>query len=303
MRSFTLLAILSVTLCAPPALAAELAFLRGNEVWVSDSHGKGQRRVAAFEDLDHSPPALSPDGKWVAVASGRDADTGLGQIQLIPTSGEPGRTLSFHDVHSASSPVFSPDGMVLAMVTARNVRRNADDMVIADMSITVAEIEGERVRHVLTEKDVLLDTGYLFDNPSFSSDGRHLAWQESGSDVSGGFRIVDTAGRELHRHPRSPDDHRPYWRPQLSPDGELVLCHSPSLEGGAGSVLVVDLETGIQLELVEGANPTFVADGAAIIYERRPPLHPEKTELWRLELSPGASPERIVEDGAAPTGW
>ncbi len=303
MRFRILFTLLLLTLSASPLQAAGLAFLRGNEVWVSDTHGKGQRRVAAFEELDHSPPALSPDGKWVAVASGHDPDTGLGQIQLAPTSGGETRILTFTDVHSASSPAFSPDGMLLALVTARNVRRNAEGMVVADMSLTVAEVQGERVRHVLTEKDVLLDAGYLFDNPSFSDDGRALAWQESGSDVSGGFHIVDTAGREIFRYPRDADDHRPYWRPQLTLGGEQVLCHSPSLTGGAGTVLVIDLESGIRLDLVEGGNPTFVDDGAAIVFERRPALNPEKTELWRLEMSPGAIPVRIVEDGGAPTGW
>ncbi len=304
MRQTNLFLLLCFTFILLPAwaFAADLAFFRGNEVWVCDAHGKGQRRIASFEELDRYPPSLSADGALVAVSVGNDKETGLGQIHIIPTSGGESRVLGFTGVHSAYCPTFSRDGKLLAMVAASSPHRDPSGGVFADMSLCVAELNGERVRHVITEKNTLLDGGYVFANPSFSPDSSQLAWQESGSDVSGGFQIVNVKGEQTFRFPKDPKAFQPYWRPSFSLDGTMVLCYTPSQEGKAGTTMLVDIESGFQLDIVEGANPTFVSDGDAIVFERLKQGKTPQSQLWRMELTPGSKPELIVENGEAPAG-
>ena len=286
--------------------AGSLVFVRGNEVWFADSHGRGQKMLKSLRNLDYSPPALSADGSLAAVAAGVMKHTGMGNIQYISVSTGEAKALRVDGVYSADNPSFAPDGLSLAFVAAFNPQMNrTDDLDVADMAVVVAPVRGGRPKVVVMAREHILDAGYAFAGPVISPDGTMVAYQEVGSDVSGGFVVRNLkSGREVFRFPMDKDDYTPYWRPQFTPDGRSLLCYSPAVDLDAKSLIqLVDMPSGRKTVLTRGATPTFVDRGRAIVFERPVPGGARPgSELWRLDLTPGAGPERIVRNGRAPAG-
>jgi len=150
----------------------------------------------------------------------------------------------------------------------------------------------------------VLDAGYAFAAPTFAPGGRRLAVQQSGSDVSGGFFVIDEKGEELFRFPVSADDYRPYWSPQFLPDGESMLCWSPRVSAtGEDEISLVRLQDLSRQVIAQGSRPTLVDGGTAIVYERCASVWSgDSCGLWHLGLHEGASPRRIIANGHAPAG-
>jgi len=137
------------------------------------------------------------------------------------------------------------------------------------------------------------------EHPSFSPDGRLIAYQHSGSDVSGGFSVIELTGKTVFRFPKSGSDPTPYWRPQFSPDGKQILCYSPATsEDKIDTIFMIDMKTGLKRRIIEGSNPAFVDSGRSIVFERWldkwSPEGNAKSDLWYLELKDGARPRKIL---------
>lgn len=282
--------------------AARLVFLRGNELWLSDSRGDGQRRIASIEELGEGNPALSPDGRLVALAVGFDDQMGLSRIRVFPVDGGASSEVAMEGIHGATGPCFTADGLGLLAVTASRLAHGPYDSLIADMAVTRCDLESGQWRHVVVSPGVFVDAGRQYAAPACSADGRLVAIQESGSDVSGGFFVLDAAGRQIWRYPVQADDYRPYWRPQFSSDGRRILCFSPSTdEESVDSIYLVEMDSGVRRRVTDGANAVFVDAGVAIVFERAGDCaEGEMTDLWRLDLRDDAVPERIVRDARNP---
>ena len=318
-RGFLALAILATILSLAAAAGAAdtagpagemVAFVRQGNIWVARVDGTGERKLTDFGAC--GGPSLSTDGKQAAFHCRGDQDiypdTGFGQIYLVETAGgEPSR-LKFEGVFAAEHPAFSPDGKSLVFVGLSEVRKQGkedDAQVFATMSVSIADIQTGKTRAVLRHKNSMLDAGYIYSNPAFSPDGQWILWQQSGSDVSGGFAITDLKGKTLFRFPSKGEDPMPYWGPSLATDGQTVLCYSPATSDTTeDTIYVVDRKTGKMAEVTTGASPAFVRNGTAIVFERWTNRWTEKasSNLWILELKPGASPRRIITDASEPAG-
>src|SRR5262245_29165749 len=80
-----------------------------------------------------SSPAVSPDGKWVALTvTGYDVkeDKALADIWLVPTAGGEARPLTTQD-SSDTNPAWSPDGKWIAFESKRGDDENPQLYVIA----------------------------------------------------------------------------------------------------------------------------------------------------------------------------
>jgi Tol biopolymer transport system component len=295
------------------ALAAEqpkLVFVRGGNIWIDDSDGAKARQLT--HSRQDGGPAVSPDGQWVAYYSGRGEETGFGQIFLIPAAGGLVQQFRHPEVQGGEHPAFSPDGKSLLFVglsDLKSIKTKDSDTVRATMSLTLAHLASGAVRRLLSRPNTDLDTGYIYSNPVFSPDGRLIAYQESGSDVSGGFAVIDLQGKRLFRFPKNARDATPYWRPQFSPDGQEMLCYSPATDAGKEDIIfLVRLASGQKTAVTLGSKPTYVDHGKAIVFERWPKERwgssgaAVKADLWRLELKPGANPKMIIADAAEPAG-
>ncbi len=220
----------------PPALAAEqakLAFVRGGNIWIADSDGANARQLT-HSHKDRGP-AVSPDGKWVAFYSGVGEETGFGQIFLIPSQGGIIQQFRHPEIQGGEHPTFSPDGKSLLFVGLSDLKvkkERGSELSFATMSLSLANLASGAVRRITSNPNTLLDTGYVYSNPAFSPDGKLIAYQESGSDVSGGFEVLNLQGQKIFRFPKNSRDATPYWRPQFTPDGKEILCYSPATDSG-----------------------------------------------------------------------
>jgi Tol biopolymer transport system component len=308
-------AMLSLAAAAGAAVAENpsaetIAFVRQGNIWVARVDGTGERRLTDFGAC--GGPALSPDGKQAAFHCRGDQDvhpdTGFGQIYLVETSGGEPRRMKFDGILAAEHPAFSPDGKSLVFVGLSEVKKEGKDedvQVRATLSVSIGDIQTGKTQTLLRQRNVLLDAGTVYSNPAFSPDGQRILWQHSGSDVSGGFQIADLKGKALFRFPSKGEDPTPYWGPSLALDGQTVLCYSPATsETSVDTIYTVDSKTGKSVEVTAGSSPAFVRNGTAIVFERWTNRWSDRasSNLWILELKPGASPRRIITDASEPAG-
>jgi Tol biopolymer transport system component len=307
----------ALLIMSPAAFAGtgKLVFVRGGNVWIANTDGTEARQLTSFEpgQYNNLGPALSPDGQWVAFSmpqKGRDK-----QLYLLPSRGGAVQPLRPAGIWAAWSPSFAPDGKSLLFVGMSQYRvdkKYGEDLSYATMSVSRMDLKEKHVRHIVSTPDLSMNAGHVYANPSFSPDGRKIAYQYSGTDVSGGFYVINLQGQTVFKFPRDPKNSDPYWRPQFSADGKEILCYSPqgTLESGSvekqqDPIYLVNMATQQARRIAGGWNPTFVDGGKAIVYEGWSPDRWEigfKPDLWRLDLAPGAQPRKILTDGAAPAG-
>lgn len=303
---------MALSIWGSTALAAELAklaFVRGGNIWIAGSDGANARQLT--HSRKDRGPAVSPDGNWVAFYSGVGEKTGFGQVFLIPSQGGIIQQFRHPEIQGGEHPAFSPDGKSLLFVGLSDLKvkkEGGSELSFATMSLSLADLASGAVRRITSKPKTLLDTGYVYSNPAFSPDGRLIAYQESGSDVSGGFVVLNLQGQRIFRFPNNSREATPYWRPQFTPDGKEILCYSPATDSGKeDAIYLVNPASGRKTTVALGCKPTLVDHGKAIVYERWPKERwtattPVKADLWRLALTPGAKPQKIVANAEEPAG-
>lgn len=189
-----------------------IAFLRapgpaGAELWVMNSDGSGQRRLAGAVTLDGftRPPTWSPDGRWIGFVG-------------IPDGGPPGVWIAGADGGSArrladaeAGPAWSPDGRLLAFDTFDSSTCGPVDRNCATALLTVVRLDG-------TQRKVI-GKGAIW--PSWSPTGKRLAFAggSSGTDVAE-IDVVSAGGDGLKKLVRP--TYRPIGGPAWSPDGRSI---------------------------------------------------------------------------------
>ncbi|HWR57421.1 MAG TPA: hypothetical protein VN328_00915 [Thermodesulfovibrionales bacterium] len=284
-----------------------ISFFRRKALWKARADGTGAKKVITTDT--ETPSAISPDGKWIIYHAGSDPLTGFGRLYRVPSAGGKSEALKMEGFTGGQYPSFSPDGKSIVFVGMSDVKAGkikGYDAVYATMSVAVLDLITGNTQIIVGRKNVLLDAGYVYSNPSFSPDGRLIAYQHSGSDVSGGFSVIDMSGMTVFRFPKSGSDPTPFWRPQFSTDGKQVLCYSPATsEDRIDTIFMIDMKTGSKLRITEGSNPAFVDNGSAIVFERWvnkwSPDGNAKSDLWYLELREGAQPRKILDNASQPS--
>ena len=303
-----LLILLALLLFGAGAVAAaeNLLFVRAGNIWIANIDGSGERQITS-SGQDESP-ALSPDGKTIVYHSGWDEKTGYGNLYSISIRGGTPKKMEFPGFQGAEHASFAPDGKHIVFVGLSNIRKEGKGdsaMTYATMSICVADLGRGKVRKIIRTPNALLDTGYIYSNPSFSPDGSSIAYQDEGSDVSGGFSVISLAGKKLFHYPSRAWSSMPYWRPLFSFDGKQILCYSPATsESIKDAVYLVDIAKGTKRKVTEGTSSAFIKGGKAIVFERWNDKWTEKAtpDLWVLDLTPGATPKKIILDASQPAG-
>ncbi len=287
-----------------------IAFVRKGNIWIARVDGSSEHQLTNSGTCRN--PSLSPDGKQVAFyqSSEKDIypDTGFGQIYLVDTRGGKPQRIRFDGILAAEDPSFSLDGKSLlfaGLSELRKVGKHDNLQVFATMSVNLGVIRTGKSKPLLQHKNTMLDAGYLYANPLFSLDGKLVLWQQSGSDVSGGFEIFDLKGKRLFRYPSKKEDSTPYWGASLASDGQTVLCYSPATsEESEDKIYLINRRTEKKVTVTIGSNPVFVRNGKAIVFEQWENRWRDiaSSNLWVLELKPGAVPKRIITDASEPAG-
>lgn len=284
-----------------------LAFVRGGNIWIADSDGSGARQLTSKGQAESL--ALSRDGGRVAFTSW---EGNRRAVYLVSTQGGPPQRLKVVGIADAWSPAFTPDGQGLALVTRFNIQKRqmgGEAQEIATHAVSLVDLATGQVRHLIKTPKHFTEMGDLYEGLAVSPDGRLIAYQESGTDVSGGFVVLSLEGKKVFRFPKDPEkDYRPFWRPTFTPDGGKVLCFSmPIREGEKSWIYLVDIKSGQASRIAEGYYPALVDGGKAIVFERwtetgKTGKEATKIDLWRLDLTPGATPRLILEDAEKPAG-
>ena len=299
-----LLAALAVFLCSQ-ALHAEgekIVFVRGGNIWIGHTSGNQERQLTSTGQ--DASPSLSKDGKWVIYHSGKDKLTGFGQLYLLPTEGGAPKKFDIKGIHAGQDPSFSFNGDSFVFVALSNVKTQGDtSRTHATASILEVDLVNLKHRTIVSSPNVPLDQGFVYDAPSYSPDQAEVVFQHSGN--GGGCEIVDMKGKSLFRFPKEPPDTTACWRPRFSPDGTHILCFAPSTsEGATDTIYLVDIKRGKKKKLTEGANPTFVEGGKAIVFEQwtnRMSNTGTRADLWYMKLGPACVSKKIISNGSQPS--
>jgi Tol biopolymer transport system component len=217
-------------------------------------------------DPSYMAPAISPDGKLLAVFSSRDgffpdlwladAETGQFKRRLVRSSQES----NFESLRYGSSAAsFSPDGRYLAFAAQTGGR---DALYIYDLSRNRIwkKLEFKELNAIMT--------------PTWSPDGRSIAFSGLDGGLSDLF-ITDLDGRLR----RLTNDRYADLFPAWSPDGRSIAFSTDRAEGTDFATLsyaelhvaILDLETGTidvlpQQEAGRNLNPVWAPDSRSLVW-------------------------------------
>ena len=300
------LAVITVLLCSQ-ALHAEgdrIVFVRGGNIWIGHVGGNQEKQLT-FTGQD-AAPSLSKDGKWVVYHSGSDKLTGFGQIYLLPTEGGAPKRFDLKGIHAGQDPSFSFNGDSFVFVGLSNAKTQGEaSRAHATVSIVEVDLVNLKHRAILSSPNVPVDQGLLYDAPSYSPDQTQVVFRRNERNDSCS-EVIDMKGKTVFRFPKEPSDTTACWRPRFSPDGTHILCFAPSTsEGTTDTIYLVDIKKGKKKKIAEGANPTFVEGGKAIVFEQSAnhvSSAGTKADLWYLKLGSGGSMKKIISNGSQPSG-
>lgn len=222
-------------------------------------------RHGKLEDPSYMAPAISPDGKSLAVFTQRDgffpdlwlvdAETGKFKRRLVRSSVES----DFESLrYQSSSAAFSPDGRYLAFSAQAGGR---DALYIYDL------------RRNRIEKKLRFELNSIM-SPTWSPDGKEIAFSGLDGGLSDLF-ITDLNGK-LRRLTK--DRHADLF-PSWSPDGSKIAFstdRSPDtdfdrLSYGELQVALIDVSTGVievlpQQEVGRNINPVWSPDSRSLVW-------------------------------------
>lgn len=139
--------------------------------------GTGAARPVTEGDFDHTEPAWSPDGKWLAFTSDRTgtADNGgrNSDVYVVAADGGTARKVSPH-AEANGSPAFSPDGTSIAFTGVAAEGGQSDIYVMpvdGGAAVNLTEAFDERIqRFVWTAQAIYFTTNMQGEVPLFRLD-------------------------------------------------------------------------------------------------------------------------------------
>ncbi len=183
-----------------------IVLLGKEQFFIMNVDGTGSVQLTS-DDADHEDPAWSADGKKIAFTYIKNK---LETISIINVDGTGLQRLTPADVR-AIHPNWSPDGSRLAYCTDDDLappRKNDSDIMIIDMA---------------THRITTLITGGVNTYPSFSPDGKRLAFRKMVAETNSEVFVANadgTGAKNVTNHPAF--DGWPDW----SPDGTRIAFAS-----------------------------------------------------------------------------
>ncbi len=177
-------------------------------IWI-DRTGEPLGRLAKPPTGHYANPALSPDGKRVAVNS-LDPRSGKNDIWIIDPSRDVAERFTFGEGSSFDA-LWSPDGRQIAFLTERNGRR----LIVAKAT----DVTGEDTLEDLGAGIVRLQGGSTMALSDWSPDGKFIVYSVGPNAVDRSLRILSVADRTSR--PLVMEAMQPYGL-QFSHDGKWI---------------------------------------------------------------------------------
>lgn len=267
--------------------AGQLAFSRGEDIWIARADGTRARRVVAARG-PQDDPSWAPDGRRFVYRDSRFGYNVRDEIYLGSSDGSPPRNLT-RSLVNEWGPAWSPDGRLIAY--------NADGRLY------VMRPDGRGKRRV---------TGIHAEYPAWSPDGRRLAFMSAragtrGSDPDYDIFVVDLDGGGLRRLTNWPGEEG--W-PAWSPDGASIAFAAThddrgQFHGGGPylDIYVMRTDGSAKRRVVKGIFGSFPAwspDGRFILFTGSP-LSELDEALWVVR--PDGSDQRSLRIEGTLADW
>ncbi len=185
--------------------------LTWRHIWVYDIESEEAKQITSGK-FDNGGAVWSPDGKWIAFTSNRSGILFRGNnnndIWIVPSDSGAVRQLTTNKGPD-QSPVFSPDGKMIAYASSPREGHGADHM-----DVMVLPFEGGTPQNLTGDFDLSISS------PKWSKDGEYLYFTAGPSPSSYLYR-VPAAGGEIVKV--SPEDDFVYRRFSMTEDGTKWL--------------------------------------------------------------------------------
>jgi DNA-binding winged helix-turn-helix (wHTH) protein/Tol biopolymer transport system component len=185
----------------------------GGTIWIADTQRPASMRRLTFQGHARFP-VWSPDGRRIAFSSTRDGAVGI-FVQAADGTGTAERLTNAQPGFENEPASWSRDGAALAFV---NVKLGIKD------TIWIVALAGEH-----TAEQILAVPGSNQMDPSFSPDGRWLAYASEGEAGESRLQVyVEPLPRTGAKYQVTRDGgDMPAW----SPDGRRLFYHDPNSRG------------------------------------------------------------------------
>jgi Tol biopolymer transport system component/beta-lactamase regulating signal transducer with metallopeptidase domain len=266
-----------------------LAFSSGdtNELHIYTIAVKGgvPRRLV---DTPSREPVFSPDGELITYVEDKDLGNGGGALWVVPTVGGTARRVA--DANNAWSPVWSPDGRMIAFFDWKGGKQ---------ICIIPVNEHGEPTGEK-TAIDYPEETGRLYRLTGWTPDNKIGAIFQSSAQVglytlspnSGLATLVTHTGRGGFLQPRwSPDGKRIIYMKWPGEDGSNWLNYglaSISAEGGEATMIPIESDTKIS-RASWGGGGSVSPDGKTIVFAgcKAQEAAADTMHIWTLPIEGG----------------
>ena len=285
----------------PEAANGEIAFGRGNHVWVVHSDGSGLRRLTTRPpnvrgEFGWTQPAWPADGTRLALVLITYPTHEYGEIVIASATGRPERVVVGPST-SPGSPAWSPAGTELAFA-------HMSDLTLLNL-VDLGTGE-ERLLPLADYTDERLGQVGVFDStPAWSPDGKWLSFSRNRFDLSTGrfdwnrsrLYVVRPDGRDL-----TPLAALSGSDPSWSRDGKRIAFED------RGDLYFVDAAGVHRLTNTRGVSetsPSWSPDGSKLVFERENTSAPRDrngyrpTDIWTVNAN-GTGAKKVVADGIGP---
>jgi Tol biopolymer transport system component len=232
-------------------LSDAIVYTSGSDLSVMRVDGS-RRHTLVADDLMYQAPAISPDGRQIAVVAWGGNDWRGPEGLYVMNADGSGRTQLTHDMAIQPDPAWSPDGKTIAFSGANE----------GSSRIWLINKDGSGLRPLITDT---LDARWDW-RPDWSPDGSTVIYDGGGG---AGYSVrVDGTGRT--RLPGRSSCFSPKW----SPDGTQIACiRTDPIDDRFQFALYVMNSDGsndrrITSSPLDEGSPSWSPDGSQLVFHR-----------------------------------